>query len=152
MKRFILFNILTVLMLLTSCSNFAKVAEEVVNTPVTVNVEITTLGETYTVTPSDTIEDAPDVVTGGEYEVKVETTGSKISSVIQKGYFDERGYITQDEVYMCFTKLPEYECSYNANIPLDETFTVEIELSNGAIYYLTLTREWNEKDVLLMKS
>ncbi len=104
-----------------------------------VSVEIITEDENYEITLVK--EQVQDVIIGRKAKISITSTGSKISSVTQDAYFDKDGYYMNEDVEFCFSKLPNYACSYEIYIPKGKTFETRVTLENSDEYYFTLTRE-----------
>ena len=148
MKRFWkVLILLPVVLLLTSCNHIYEVLQnkdevEASNTKSSLEVTITTEEEEETITPSMDENNPTEVIIAEENaDLLFSAKGSKIAAITQKGYFYEEGFLTGQEVNVGFTKLPDYSYTYTIHIPQDESFPVEVELNNGQIYYLILTRE-----------
>lgn len=138
MRRIIVLCLVILLIATAGCGS--NVVEQDVITNEKVSVEIFGQDDEYEITPQKDEEKAPSVEIGSKAKIKILSDGSKISEVIQYGYFDEDGYYTAGEVNLCFTKLPDNECSYEMCIPKGKTFKVSITLQNDDTYYFALTR------------
>ena len=104
-----------------------------------VSVEIFTEDKNYAITLEK--EQVPDVIIGSKARIKITSNGSKIASVTQDAYFDKDGYLLNEDVEFCFSKLPDNFCSYEMYIPKGKTFETRVILENNDEYYFTLTRE-----------
>ena len=148
MKRFgKVFIALPMVLILTSCGQLYGLLQsrneaEASNTKASLEVTIKTAEKEETITPSMDKNNPSEVkIAKQDADLLFESEGSKIAAITQQGYFYEDGFLIRREVQLGFTKLPDYSYTYTIHIPQDESFPVEVELNNEAIYYLVLSRE-----------